>query len=503
MRRTAARIAALLVLFSLSAMPRGVAADSSAPTAPTGLAMSPSGTTRELAAGSWINSTKLDLHFQVQVTGGSLTPQVEVEPAGTAFTGKPTSHGASLSASGVADVPVQGLSNGHQYHWQARVVDSTGTPSAWVPYASTGSPAFDIGVDMDAPSRPTVTSTSDPVQSRWYHNRIVSLQWQSQDSLSGVRGYTFSVTRRANATPSGTPAMSSGAHLTNLADGVWYVAVRSVDNAGNWSGTSVFRVQLDRHAPKIRWLSPAHFQFNPYQGPATVRFRVSENSTLSLKLWRVGSHRPTRQYTFAHARAGKIISIRWNGRTRSGHFVPKGYYYFAARAIDRAGNVLHTNLGGINVNPARPTVSIGGITLYPTDGKRIIVVLSQETLYAVQGDKVVVKTYVTTGNRELPTPTGTYHIMAKYHPYEMISPWPVGSPYYYAPSWMEYAMLFRDGGYFLHDAPWRSVFGPGSNSGTQPGTNYGGTHGCVNIPLAPMTTLWGWSPVGTEVDVVP
>jgi hypothetical protein len=500
---SAGRVAVLSVFILLSALPRGVAADSSAPLPPTGLAMSRAGSAQELAAGSWINAGKLDLRFQVQVSNGPVVPQVEVEPVGTAFTGTPNFHGSSLSSSGVADVQVGGLADAHRYHWQARIVDASGAASPWAAYAAPGSPGFDFGVDTDAPARPVITSSSNPVQSKWYHNKIVTLQWQAQDTLSGIKGYAFKVGHRPSMTVPTSTVAASGAHLTNLGNGVWYVLVRAQDNAGNWSTAATYRVQLDRTMPRIRWLSAWRFQFNPYQGATTVRFRVTKNAAITAQLWRVGSHLPTAQFHFPHARAGQTIAIRWNGRTGSGKFVPKGYYYFAFKAVDHAGNVLRTHLGGITVNPAKPTVSIGGITLYPTDGKRIIVVLSQETLYAVQGDRVVVKTYVTTGNRELPTPTGTYHILARYHPYEMISPWPPGSPYYYAPSWMEYAMLFRNGGYFLHDAPWRSVFGPGSNSGTQPGTNYGGTHGCVNIPSGPMTTLWGWAPIGTEVDVVP
>ena len=53
------------------------------------------------------------------------------------------------------------------------------------------------------------------------------------------------------------------------------------------------------------------------------------------------------------------------------------------------------------------------------------------------------------------------------------------------------AMLFRDGGYFIHDAPWRSDYGAGSNL-------RGGTHGCVNVPLSGETWLWNWAPVGTK-----
>ena len=69
-----------------------------------------------------------------------------------------------------------------------------------------------------------------------------------------------------------------------------------------------------------------------------------------------------------------------------------------------------------------------------------------------------------------------------------------GSPFWYPSAWVNYAMEFIPGGYYLHDAPWRSWYGPGSNL-------YDGTHGCVNIPLGPMTQLYAWANVGDEVIV--
>ena len=135
-------------------------------------------------------------------------------------------------------------------------------------------------------------------------------------------------------------------------------------------------------------------------------------------------------------------------------------------------------------------------------GSHIVVSLTKEPLYAYNGDKLVMNTLVTTGNPALPTPTGHFTIFAKFHPFEFISPWPQGSPYYYPPSWTSYAMEFQSEGYFIHDAPWRTVYGPGSNGPGTPGTNYGGTHGCVNVPYKPARFLFYWASIGTPVDIV-
>jgi lipoprotein-anchoring transpeptidase ErfK/SrfK len=127
-------------------------------------------------------------------------------------------------------------------------------------------------------------------------------------------------------------------------------------------------------------------------------------------------------------------------------------------------------------------------------GKVIVISLSRQVLTAFQDGNAVLTTFVATGRPQLPTPPGVYRIFARYSPYKMISPWPYGSPWWYPPSWTNWAMEFIGGGYFIHDAPWRSWYGPGANL-------YNGTHGCVNVPYSPMATLWNWAPNGTTVVV--
>ena len=127
-------------------------------------------------------------------------------------------------------------------------------------------------------------------------------------------------------------------------------------------------------------------------------------------------------------------------------------------------------------------------------GKVIVVSLSRQLLTAYQDGSAILTTFVATGRPQLPTPPGVNRIFARYSPYKMISPWPYGSPWWYPPSWTSFAMEFIGGGYFIHDAPWRSWYGPGANL-------YNGTHGCVNVPYGAMATLWNWAPNGTTVVV--
>jgi hypothetical protein len=456
-----------------------------------------------LNPGAWISASHLVLRFHVDVSDEPLKPQVEVEPTITPFSGQPTNSGATLSQSGMVTITVGNLVNGTAYHWQARVEGQNDGPSAWVPFAAAGSQTPDFAVDQTPPTRPVISSPSNPNPTQWYHNRTIMLRWTSKDTLSGVQGYSYVLERQPHVIPPGTLTTQSSVRLSTLSDGVWFVAVRSEDQAGNWSPTATYRLQLDRQPPQLTWLSPSRMTLNPYRGPVSVSFRVNKTSNVHLNLYRVGSNKPVASYSFQRVAPGHVVTIGLNGKDRKGNLLPKGYYFFNVQAVDHADNVGRWNAGGIQLDPLKPARSATGQVLYPDGGKQIIVSLSRQTLYAYDGTHLVLQTYVTTGNPSLPTPLGTFHILAKYHPFEFISPWPQGSPYWYAPSWTNYAMLFQSQGYFLHDAPWRSAYGPGTNGPGQPGTNYGGTHGCVNIPFGPTLALWNWAPIGTTVLIVP
>jgi lipoprotein-anchoring transpeptidase ErfK/SrfK len=84
-------------------------------------------------------------------------------------------------------------------------------------------------------------------------------------------------------------------------------------------------------------------------------------------------------------------------------------------------------------------------------------------------------------------------VLRKVSPWTMTSDFPSSSPYWYPPSRVQYTLWFRDDGYAIHDAPWRAAYGPG--------TEQAGSHGCVNVPMPTMTTLYDWADVGIPVRV--
>jgi lipoprotein-anchoring transpeptidase ErfK/SrfK len=148
------------------------------------------------------------------------------------------------------------------------------------------------------------------------------------------------------------------------------------------------------------------------------------------------------------------------------------------------------------VKPGAPSAPL------PT-GKVIVVSMSQQWLYAYEDGKLVFDHAVETGRPELPTPTGSFTILDKSRDVVFTSPWPKDSPYYYEPTPINYAMLFKEGGFFLHDASWHVQFGPGSNVPHQlpDGSLETGSHGCVGMPIPDAQRLYAWLPVGTPVII--
>jgi len=133
--------------------------------------------------------------------------------------------------------------------------------------------------------------------------------------------------------------------------------------------------------------------------------------------------------------------------------------------------------------------------------KALTISLSEQVIRAYEHGQQVFWTYATTGRPGLETDAGSFKVYWKVSPWTMHSPWPKGSPYWYPDSKVQMVMWFN-GGDGIHDAYWRSRYGPGTNGPHYDPTGEDtGTHGCVNVPYHNMVWLWDWTPTGTPVIV--
>lgn len=137
-------------------------------------------------------------------------------------------------------------------------------------------------------------------------------------------------------------------------------------------------------------------------------------------------------------------------------------------------------------------------------GRVILISLSRQWLYTYEDGAFVFSNAVETGMPQLPTPTGSFSILSKARDVTFFSPWPEASPYYYNPTHINCAMEFKSGGFYLHDAWWHVVFGPGGNvpHRLSNGKWETGSHGCVGMTIPNARRLYAWCSVGTPVIIV-
>ncbi len=143
------------------------------------------------------------------------------------------------------------------------------------------------------------------------------------------------------------------------------------------------------------------------------------------------------------------------------------------------------------------------ITIPSPRGKEIVISISRQWMFVYDKGKRIYDAPITTGQPALSTPTGTYHILAKLSPTTFYSPWPPGSPYWYPATHINYALQWKEGGFFLHDSWWRTLYGPGTNLYHYDPVDgwMNGTHGCITMPLNAAVWLYKWALIGTTVRI--
>lgn len=117
----------------------------------------------------------------------------------------------------------------------------------------------------------------------------------------------------------------------------------------------------------------------------------------------------------------------------------------------------------------------------PGGTKWIDIDLSQQMLYAYEGDTIVGAFLVSTGLPDTPTVTGQYYVYVKYYYADM------SGPGYYLPD-VPYTMYFYDG-YGIHGTYWHYNFGTPMS------------HGCVNMETSEAGWLFEWAYVGILVNI--
>ncbi|MHB8620751.1 MAG: L,D-transpeptidase [Chloroflexota bacterium] len=468
--------AALLAACAVAANPVStlVAATHTPPLAPTNLRAVAAG--HGLAPGGWTNQPTVVLAATLKGAhpGVRLVPEAELEPAGQPFTGIPNAVGAA----GNAAITSPAMSPGQRYHWQIRAREPGGPAGPWVPFEGR------IGFQPNPPPPPSISAVGHAGVVARHH---VQVHWTADGGTPGVAGFSYSVDRQSGGSaPRAVKTRQDSAALALPADGAWFLHLRTLDRAGNWSAAATSAIQVDTIPLKVSNVFYRTFAYNPGFGLLPIAFGLSKPASVTVNILPGKGTSVVRSYSLGQRPAGKV-TLGWDGKDAQGVPVPSGSYRFDILATDKAGRKLDLIYDKLSI----------------TD-KRIVVSLGQQKLTAYAGPALFLQSLVTTGGPLLPTPLGTYQILDKQAPFTFHSPWPKGNPLWYPDSPTHFAMMFDTGGYFIHDAPWRGKFGPGSNLvASAPGTDTTGTHGCVNVPLDVQTRLFAWTDPGTPVIIQP
>ncbi len=121
--------------------------------------------------------------------------------------------------------------------------------------------------------------------------------------------------------------------------------------------------------------------------------------------------------------------------------------------------------------------------------KRIVVDVSQEMLYAYDGDVLFMQEPISTGLEFTPTPHGTFRIFKKTPARYMQGPLPGVSDQVYDLPGVPWDLYFTQDGAVIHGAYWHDHFG-------EPWS-----HGCVNLSPQNAKKLYHWAEVGVPVTV--
>jgi uncharacterized protein YraI len=120
--------------------------------------------------------------------------------------------------------------------------------------------------------------------------------------------------------------------------------------------------------------------------------------------------------------------------------------------------------------------------------KRVVVDISEQWLYAYEGDELVLTVPVTTGRDTFNTPEGVHRVQWKAALRTMKGTsngetWEVKD--------VPHAMYLTNTGVALHGTYWHRLFGSGVRL----------SHGCINLPLEAAALLYDWTQIGTPVEV--
>lgn len=176
---------------------------------------------------------------------------------------------------------------------------------------------------------------------------------------------------------------------------------------------------------------------------------------------------------------------------------------------DAQNEMFHLHMMEQNFNDKTPytqahSTDLKLLNYYKLDSAKVIIVSFTEEALRVYDHGNLIRAYlITAGRPELPPVPGLWTPLWRQTHTTFKSPYPKGSPYWYPDTPINYAILYHQGGYYLHDSWWRNDYGPGTqfyhiDSSGNTSANYG-THGCINMPEDQAQWLYNNTDYNTQI----
>ena len=145
---------------------------------------------------------------------------------------------------------------------------------------------------------------------------------------------------------------------------------------------------------------------------------------------------------------------------------------------------------------------------YPSLKQGVVLMVSfvEQAMRVYDNGKLINAFLVTTGRVERPALPGVWTVQDRKSPDEFKSTDPPGSPFWYPPTPIHYAILYHWGGFFVHDAWWRVNFGPGTqfphyDVGGDESFAGNGSHGCINMQEDQAAWVYNHTDWNTQIAV--
>jgi hypothetical protein len=136
-------------------------------------------------------------------------------------------------------------------------------------------------------------------------------------------------------------------------------------------------------------------------------------------------------------------------------------------------------------------------------GTTLVVSLLEQTMRVYQHGKLVKAFMITSGRYEMPSLPGCWTIELRQENTTIKSTYPKGSPYWYPPTQVKYALQYHSGGYWILGSWWRADYGGHTNfphkdsSGNQ--TADPGAGADVDVSLKDMSWLYANTQVNDSI----